>query len=374
MAGSYKKLNNNKYKVRLEFGKDANGKRIRKFKTVETEAQAIKILNEHNYKRQINQVALPQKITFNQVADLWFENKVQLRCAKTTAYGYENILKNHVKPFFQNKEIQKIRKSDISNYYKSLINEKELSVNTVHKHHQLIRQVLNYAIDEKLIVENVALKIDLPEKESVETSFLNPNQMKLLLQMCAGHKLQIPIYICSFYGLRRSEFCGLKWVHIDFENKIINIKQARFSQGGEKFVKAPKNRTSYRTLHMSDTIIDLLQEHKNRQEFWKNSYKDRYTDSGYIYTNELGIPYKPNTLSEQFSRFIKKHKLPHVTLHGLRHSFCVLGIENGISIYHMSKALGHSSIKTTERVYAHLTDQTHKEAIETITNVLSNNN
>jgi integrase len=62
---------------------------------------------------------------------------------------------------------------------------------------------------------------------------------------------------------------------------------------------------------------------------------------------------------------------PHVTLHDRRHSFTVVGIESGITMYKMSKALGHSSLKVTWERYAHLIDQTHVETISIVSDLLT---
>ena len=40
------------------------------------------------------------------------------------------------------------------------------------------------------------------------------------------------------------------------------------------------------------------------------------------------------------------------TMHSARHSFAVMAINKGISIYLLSKLMGHSSISATEKTYA----------------------
>jgi integrase/recombinase XerD len=41
-------------------------------------------------------------------------------------------------------------------------------------------------------------------------------------------------------------------------------------------------------------------------------------------------------------------------VHDLRHNFATHCLENGTNIYHLSKILGHKSVQTTEKYYAHL--------------------
>ena len=42
----------------------------------------------------------------------------------------------------------------------------------------------------------------------------------------------------------------------------------------------------------------------------------------------------------------------NLTIHVARHTFAVLAIQKGMNIYQLSKLMGHSSVTTTEKVYA----------------------
>ena len=86
--------------------------------------------------------------------------------------------------------------------------------------------------------------------------------------------------------------------------------------------------------------------------------------------DEKGSPINPGYLSTRFTKFVKKNKLPHITLHGLRHTIATLGNEVGLTLYDISKILGHSSTDTTGRIYMHVFDETHSEAINRINDFL----
>jgi len=61
-----------------------------------------------------------------------------------------------------------------------------------------------------------------------------------------------------------------------------------------------------------------------------------------------------------------------ITFHCSRHTFAVLALKYGVDIYRLSKALGHSFIKTTE-IYADIINEKLKEAMNTIPNIFNNN-
>jgi len=63
---------------------------------------------------------------------------------------------------------------------------------------------------------------------------------------------------------------------------------------------------------------------------------------------------------------LEKAELRSMGFHSLRHSFASLLIQQGIPIAHISKWLGHASIKVTCDVYGHLEPSTNREALNTL--------
>lgn len=46
-----------------------------------------------------------------------------------------------------------------------------------------------------------------------------------VLPIFANTKMELPVMLAAFYGLRRSEVIGLQWSAIDFERKIVTISR-----------------------------------------------------------------------------------------------------------------------------------------------------
>lgn len=79
---------------------------------------------------------------------------------------------------------------------------------------------------------------------------------------------------------------------------------------------------------------------------------------------EDGRPFRPNYLSELFGKFLADNDLPKIVLHELRHTFASLSNQAGIPAYNIGKALGHSTPATTQKIYTHLLDRAHTQAVE----------
>lgn len=110
----------------------------------------------------------------------------------------------------------------------------------------------------------------------------------------------------------------------------------------------------------------------DKQDDLKAFYQNDYIETGLIVVWDNGKPYRPNYISELFTKFIVDHNLPQVTLHGLRHTFAAIANLLGVPLFDIGKALGHSTPSTTGRIYTHLIDKTQREAFQRIADHLKN--
>ena len=67
---------------------------------------------------------------------------------------------------------------------------------------------------------------------------------------------------------------------------------------------------------------------------------------------------------------LKKAELPHVRFHDLRHSAASLLIASGVELVEVSQLLGHSELRVTADIYAHLPKQTAAKAAIIMDDVL----
>ena len=203
-----------------------------------------------------------------------------------------------------------------------------------------------------------------PKKRQREAKFYTPEQLGVLLDKAVGTRLELPVFICAYLGLRRGELCGLRWSDVDLEHKTITIENTRTQAGKKEIEKGTKTASSTRTLYLPDTLCDMLKAAKEREQECKTAYKNAYDDNDYVVVMEDGRPFRPNYLSELFGKFLADNDLPKIVLHELRHTFASLSNQAGIPAYNIGKALGHSTPATTQKIYTHLLDQTHTQAVE----------
>ena len=103
-----------------------------------------------------------------------------------------------------------------------------------------------------------------------------------------------------------------------------------------------------------------------------NNLGDQWHDTDRLFTQWNGLPIYPDTVTDWFAKFIRKHDFPHVTLHSLRHTNASLMIAEGADVCTVSKRLGHANTATTLNIYAHALNSKDLEIADKLESVLSN--
>jgi len=89
--------------------------------------------------------------------------------------------------------------------------------------------------------------------------------------------------------------------------------------------------------------------------------RDRIADGGkwnnaddLVFTDALGRPLHHRTVWSSFQARVRRADVREIRFHDLRHAFATLLFDEGEKLGSIAAALGHSSVDTTKRVYAHL--------------------
>lgn len=360
----------NLYYVNMDYGKDESGKRNKSTKTFKTLPEARKALKEFEADKTKGTLITPKKTTLDEWLSCWMNDIVKPNREQTTAYGYQQIIDNHISPELGKIPVQELKPIQIQQYYAKMQNEKGLKASTVRKHHDLLNEVLKLAVKQDLILRNPVDRVEAPKVKAKETKYYTPEQLIKLLALVEGNRLEIVVKLGAYTGLRRSEICGLKWADIDFERRVMTISAARTMAGSKIIDKGTKSDSSTRKLKIVDELFEALKKEKAKQDDNRAFFKTNYIESEFVVVRENGKPYRPNYLSEMFTKLIEQNDLPKIVLHGLRHTFASLANCSDATLYDISKALGHSTPSITAKIYTHTFQQANEETMKKVADSL----
>ena len=281
----------------------------------------------------------------------------------TTYASYSNSVLSIICPYFEEKHIllKDIQPVHIQDFYTHCMNVRGVSASTVIHYHANIRKALKYAVDTDILMTNPADKIQRPKMQKFIGKFYDVDEVNDLFKVISGTRIELPVMMAAFYGLRRSEIVGLKWDAIDFKNRTITIKHTVTDVIiDNKLVTVEKdrakNKASHRTLPLVDEFFDILSKAKSQQDEYRilcgRSYNNKFLD--YIFVDEMGNRTRPNFLTENFRNTLMKNNLRRIRFHDLRHTAASLLLNAGVSMKEIQEWLGHSDFGTTANYYSHL--------------------
>jgi integrase/recombinase XerD len=196
------------------------------------------------------------------------------------------------------------------------------------------------------ISENPLKKIKPPKQKKSLPVFLSKSDFELIISHTPTKILQ-DIFTTAFYsGMRLGEILNLVWECIDFNRKIITIKNIN------GFITKNKKE---RVIPMNSSLLKLFLDRYETSKILKQN--------NYIFNKVIGVKLNEDYVSKSFKRAVRSAGLNEdIHFHTLRHSFASNLIQKGASIYVVKELLGHESISTTQ-IYSHLQSENLSQAV-----------
>ena len=328
-----------------------------------------------------------ERKTFSEYADYVLDMKEQNGTKHSTLNRYRELMERINDTDLDgigHMELSKIKPEHLNRFYTTLgkkaknkQNGKPLSVKTIYEHHTLISVVLMQAFKEGQVPYNAAQRANPPKKQKHEAECFEIDEISKILDALEDETLEWKAiaHLLIATGARRGEIMGLQWKNVDFDkgsiflcNNSLWSKQRGVYHGT---LKTGENR------HVSvpSDVMEILRAWKAdqaRQQLrmgadWKNV-------DGYVFTGFDGKEMNPESVTNWFSGFSKRHGLPHINPHKFRHTQASILINAGMDIATVSKRLGHKEISTTLNVYSHIMEGANQKAADMIEGIIYNKN
>lgn len=333
-------------------------------------------------------------ITLDEVFEIW--RKLKRGLQDNTLQNYCYMYNQFVRPTIGSMQIKNMKRSDIRNFYNMLVDERNLKINTVDNIHSCLHQVIEVAVEDGYIRNNIsdnALK-ELKQAHNFGRTHkraLTVTEQDLFIDFLKREDTVYhhwyPIFTTMINtGMRVGEVTGLTWDDIDWEEGIITVNRTLVyynhanEQGCYFNVHEPKTEAGKRTIPMLEEVKEALLMEKAYQEYNKIKCVDTIDGvSDFIFLNRMGKVQHQGTLNKALRRIIRdcndwqldkdknaKVLLPPFSCHSLRHTYTTRLVEAGVNLKVVQSVLGHADFSTTMDIYTTVTNELKQREFDSL--------
>ncbi len=349
---------------------DNNGNKVRLTARGKSERQVKKNMEQKLLEWQREQDELKNKTMFPEVnfkvfADNWYELNIKnANISDTTKNDYKYYLYSNIIPYFENFKVCDITEDDCQRFLNKYVGYSKANVSKIR---MTLRRVLRKAQKQKLIGENPAEDIVLPQVTEGKRRPITDEERALILKQVPNHYAGAMVLTMLCCGLRPAEIRRMEWDWIDFENSILTVGKSKTKAG------------TGRKIPMPPQLVKALQEHKAK------NLNEQYV---FVRCKNPSLPMDENAFYHAWHNFkremdiangakIYRNQIIESTLaedlepYLLRHTFCTDCQAAGVPINVAKELMGHSDISVTAKIYTHMVDEVFEQNRQRLANFTS---
>ncbi len=306
----------------------ASGKQVVKSLKTSDEKLARHLKKEFEVKSRLKELRTEKRISVEEYCKQYLD-EVTYRKQSTNVADYSRIrdfLGTHGK-----KTINSINYDDIRAYLKRYESKSPKTYNEVIL---TLKRFFRLAVERSYILKNPVVGFRHKKVPQTLPRFLTDEEYGTLEKLSIDEGIYPMVVVARYTGLRLAELLHLEWQDFDWGRKLVRVLNK------PKFNHTVKNYHT-RVVPVSDELRDKLLPYIKSE--------------GLCFPGPEGSPYYHEGPRKLIRRIIDKSGLREgrrMGWHEFRHTFASRLAQEGISLYKISKWLGHSDFKTTQ-IYAH---------------------
>lgn len=239
-----------------------------------------------------------------------------------TCHGYRQIMKQFLEYLSRDGEV--LTTAAIEDYVDDIL--QRACECTANGHINCIKSFCRWR-SERYKVENLAKPIRKLKVTPTDQRILSDTEYQKILVIAKGRDRDI-IQFAANTGLRRNELRDLKWLNVSPDYFHLKV----FGKGRKE-----------RIIPLNPICQGILRRYErlDSNSFIQFSHKYTGIESWYFCCKKLS----------------RDCSIPRFGCHSLRHYFATRLMRKGVSLFKISKLLGHSSVEITQKIYIHFVYQ-----------------
>lgn len=354
------------YKASVTIGYDADGKQIRKYFGSFKKSVVVDKINTVKYEAKTNSLSSDSAITFGNLFYRWIHDYKRNEVQSNTFDEYLVCYRRLTKYPISNVKVSILTVDMMQLFFNDL--QKDYSPNVIKKMKIKLKSCLHFAFEKGIVHRNpcsgVILQKVIKKKDDQFKVFSKEEQELIIANLDFRNVIDRLIYVAFYTGLRLGEILALKWVRLIAGILHVREQYQRetvFHEDGSKtyiyvmkdMLKTPH---SERDIPIPDKIIKFL-----------NSL-ERISDL--VFCDENGKPLERKRPDRRIKTLCRKLGIDDSrTFHSVRHSYCTRLFEANVPIKTVQVLMGHSNVKITMNVYAHVMKEKKMEVVDVLENI-----
>lgn len=351
---------------------DAKGDRKRRAKTFDTRTAARKWLTERLAEVEGGRVANSGALTLGDYLTDWLGSLGMAQLAANTVSWYRFAVEKHIIPAIGSTRLDRLSAVQIEAFLADKADHGRLDGNgglgasSLRRLSLTLHKALDAAVRKGLLAVNPADLADKPKvaPSDVTEDVWSPETMTVFLEATRTHREHPIWHLACMTGLRRAELAGLQWGDIELDAGVLSVRRSRTLVDGMPVVKAPKSATSRRTIDLDGETVATLRAWKVAQLEERLRAGTAWEPGEWVFTNEIGEPWRPDTLTRALVDIVKALGLPYTDMKGLRHAHATAMLKAGTHPKIVQERLGHASISVTMDIYSSVLPGMQREAVD----------
>lgn len=318
------------------------------------------------------------EMSFHDFMLFYLNTYINTNCKRTTYNLYKGYIDRNINVSLGTFKLKNVTPVVLQDFLNSLT-LRGFTKNTVSNFYGILSGALKYAVYPcNYIKENPMQYVKMPRYDTVR---ITKDSMKIIKLQDFNTIIErfpfkesnffLPLQIAFHTGLRASEVCGLTWDDIDFNLSTLSVNKILVKPDMEWIYTSPKTSSSYRTISIGKTLLNILKQQKLFQTEMNLKYGPYYKKSNAICTKENGELITTQSL-KYLSRVINYELKINFNFHSLRHTHATMLIEASANMKDVQERLGHSKLATTMDTYAHVTEKMKKDTVDIFENIIIN--
>jgi integrase len=272
----------------------------------------------------------------------------------STVTAVSSAIATHIEPFFAGRSVQSITPEDVAGLM-AVMEHQGLAPKSIRNHIGTLSALLAFACRKRMLSENPARYVELPEKTtSEEIRFLDPSEVQALIRAAVDGPYQAldrALYLtAAMTGLRQGELIALPWRHVDWTAQRVRVRR--------NYVKGewgtPKSKRSERSVPLADAVAGEL------DRLYQVSRTQGDDDLVFAHPVRVGAPLERAGILRRFRYALRGACLDEThVFHDLRHTFGTRMAGAGVPMRTLQEWMGHRDIQTTQ-IYADYAPSAHE--------------